>query len=172
MKAVSDPTSSSYRHYVTTAQWEARFSPTQAEVGQATAWLRSQGFKVGAVSSDRMTVEASGTAAQVESAFVTSLATYKVAGHSIRYASRDLSVPSSVASAITGVLGVNQTVATPAAASQGAPAAASAAPATASPYPPAPSAFVRCQALRDVLRREDHDHDLRERVPRVRQHAA
>ena len=68
VRAVSSPGSSSYRHYLTTAQWEARFSPSAGEVRSARNWLRSEGFKVGAVSKDRITVSASGTAAQVENA--------------------------------------------------------------------------------------------------------
>ncbi len=66
VKSVSDPTSSSYRHYVTTKQWEAQFSPTASEVNQAVKWLKSEGFSVGTVPADRITVPASGTAAQVE----------------------------------------------------------------------------------------------------------
>ena len=64
LRAVSSPGSRSYRHYLTTAQWEARFSPTASQVRSARQWLRSQGFRVGAVSKDRITVSASGTAAR------------------------------------------------------------------------------------------------------------
>jgi subtilase family serine protease len=42
MKAVSTPGSASYRHFLTTSQWEARFSPTKAQVALARKWLRSQ----------------------------------------------------------------------------------------------------------------------------------
>src|SRR5581483_1337834 len=56
LKAVSTPGSASYRHYLTAAQWEARFSPTKAQVAQARKWLRRQGFHVGTVSKDRMTI--------------------------------------------------------------------------------------------------------------------
>jgi subtilase family serine protease len=34
-RAVSDPASSSYRHYLSPAQWERRFSPTESSVGAA-----------------------------------------------------------------------------------------------------------------------------------------
>ena len=78
VKSVSDPTSSSYRHYVTTKQWEARFSPSVSDVNQAEAWLKSEGFTVGALPADRITVPASGTAAQVEKTFGTSLGEYTV----------------------------------------------------------------------------------------------
>ena len=84
--AVSTPGSASYRHYLTAAQWEARFSPAAAEVSTARSWLASEGFKVGATSADRITISASGTAAQVEKAFGTTLGKYKVNGHVVRLA--------------------------------------------------------------------------------------
>jgi subtilase family serine protease len=113
VKAVSDPTSADFRHYVTAAQWEARFSPTTAQVRTAENWLKVAGFKVGAISADRLTISASGTAAQVDKAFDTQLGNYKVHGETLREASRGLSVPASIAGVVSGVLGVNQVAATP-----------------------------------------------------------
>jgi subtilase family serine protease len=50
LRTVSTPGSRSYRHYLRTAQWVARFSPTNAEIARATRWLRGEGFNVGRVS--------------------------------------------------------------------------------------------------------------------------
>jgi len=111
VQSVSTPGSAEYRHYVTAAQWEARFSPTQDQVNQVTSWLRSQGFSVGAVAKDRTTVAATGTAAQVESAFGTNLQNYNVAGQTVRMATTNLSVPSSLSGIVAGAMGVNQTIA-------------------------------------------------------------
>ncbi|HEY3830748.1 MAG TPA: protease pro-enzyme activation domain-containing protein [Acidimicrobiia bacterium] len=145
--AVSTPGSASYRHYVSSAQWEARFAPTADQVTKATAWLRSEGFDVGAVSGDHITISASGSAAQVEHAFGTSLENYKVNGRTARYATGDLSVPASLAGTIAGAIGVNENLFKPSITSgANAPAATTPAPqATAnakSPYPPATPAFV------------------------------
>jgi subtilase family serine protease len=139
--SVSTPGSANYRHYLTAAQWEGRFSPTAGQVASARGWLRSEGFRVGAVSRDRMTIAASGTAAQVENAFGTGLAKYRVAGHTVRLATRTMSVPAALAGSVAGAMGVNQTVATPAVANQAAATAASK-PAAKNPFPPAPPAFV------------------------------
>jgi subtilase family serine protease len=125
-RSVSTPGSANFRHYLTAGQWEARYSPTSASVTNASNWLKSEGFKVGAVSADRITIAASGTAGQVERAFNTSLANYRVAGHTVRLASRDMSVPASLAGTITGALGVNQILARPDAIN----------------YPPPPAAFI------------------------------
>jgi len=114
VKAVSDPSSAQYRHYLTDAQWIARYAPTQASVASAETWLRQQGFKVGKVPADRLFVPASGTAAQVESAFGTTLSNYKVNGRTVRLANSSLSIPSAISGAVSGVTGVNQAVAQPA----------------------------------------------------------
>lgn len=125
-RSVSTPGSSNFRHYLTTAQWEARYSPTSAAVAKARSWLQSQGFHVGAVSADRITIAASGTAGQVERAFSTSLANYRVGKHTVRLASKDMSVPASLAGTIAGTVGVNQSIAKPQAVN----------------YPPPPPAFI------------------------------
>jgi subtilase family serine protease len=141
VKSVSSPGSTSFRHYVTAAQWESRFSPTTKQVTAARNWLRSEGFKVGAVSKDRITISASGTAAQVEKAFGTGLENYKVDGQVVRLATQNLSVPAALAGDVVGALGVNQNLASPADTS-GLPLKATTPAKTSDPYPPAPPAFV------------------------------
>ncbi len=136
--AVSDPGSAQYRHYLTDAQWIARYAPTQASVASAENWLRQQGFKVGSVPADRLFVSAQGSAAQVENAFGTTLGSFKVNGHTLRLANSKLSIPTSIAGIVSGVTGVNQGIATPALSNGAASEAATAtAPSDAEPPPPA-----------------------------------
>jgi subtilase family serine protease len=138
--AVSTPGSAQYRHFVTQAQWIARFAPTSAAVASAENWLRQNGFKVGAVPADRLFVPASGTAAQVEQAFGTTLGTFRVNGVSVRLANSALSIPASIAGVVAGVVGVNQSVATNDL-SAGAAATPSSKAGSASQEPPPPAAF-------------------------------
>ncbi len=112
-QAVSTPGSVSYGHYLTPAQWESRFSPTTASVNDVKSFLTGNGFTVGQVSSDRMAVEASGTAAQVQRAFGTSLSYHRVQGDTLLLADKDLSIPSDIADVVGGVSGVSDTVARP-----------------------------------------------------------
>ncbi len=112
-QAVSDPNSPSYRHYLTPAQWEKRFSPTQASVEAVSSWLRSQGIAVQAVTADRMTVQASSPAATIEKAFGTSLGQYRQRGQVVRLSSGALKVPGNIAPLISGVTGVDQSAAKP-----------------------------------------------------------
>jgi len=111
-RAVSSPGNALYRHYLTAAKWESRYSPTANAVAQARAWLRQEGFKLGAVSKDRMTVSASGSAALVERAFGTKLDNYRVAGETVRLASTALSIPASLARIVIGAIGINEIPAT------------------------------------------------------------
>jgi subtilase family serine protease len=146
VQSVSAPGSANYRHYLTAAQWEAQFSPTQDQVDQVTSWLQSQGFSVGTVSKDRTTIAASGTAAQVESAFGTDLQNYKLAGQTVRMATANLSVPSSLSGIVAGAMGVNQTVAKTQDVGNpdipGSAHAQKARVAKAGQFPPAPPAFL------------------------------
>ncbi|HTZ85422.1 MAG TPA: S53 family peptidase [Solirubrobacteraceae bacterium] len=107
-RAVSDPTNASYRHFLTTAQWEKRFSPSKSSVEAVSAWLSSQGIAVEGVSADRMTIQASTSAATIEHAFGTSLAQYRLRGKTLRANTGALSVPAAIAPLISGVSGVAQ----------------------------------------------------------------
>jgi subtilase family serine protease len=112
VRQVSSPGSSLYRHYLTDAQWVARFGPTTAAVARARAWLRQEGFTVGTVAKDRLFVSASGTAAAVERAFGVQLGYYNVNGHKVRLAKGTMTIPSSLAGTVSGTVGVNQYVET------------------------------------------------------------
>jgi subtilase family serine protease len=144
LQAVSTPGSAEYRHYLTAAQWEARFSPTDAQVAAAEQWLTSQGFTLGGVSKDRFTISASGTAAQVESAFGTSLENYNIAGTTRRMATSNLSIPTSLAGFVAGAMGVNENIATAdnTNGSDGTRATAAVSNNAASNDPPAPQVFL------------------------------
>ncbi len=139
---VSTPGNASYGEFLTPAQWEARFSPSAADVDQVEQFLTQSGLTVINVSRDRMAVEASGTAAQVEQAFGTSLSMHQVDGQSLVLADQNLSVPSNIAGIVGGVSGVSDTLEKPDK-TVGAPTTASS-PTPASgnqnqpPFPPSP----------------------------------
>ena len=154
VKSVSDPTSSSYRHYVTAKQWEDQFSPTAAAVNQAETWLKSEGFSVGAIPADRITVPASGTVAQVEKAFGTNLGEYTVNGQTLREADGPVAIPTAIAGSVGAVMGINEIAAQPGALGA------------------SPSCLRHRPALLELLRRVDQDHDLRQPESRLSEHHA
>jgi subtilase family serine protease len=108
IRQVSTPGSKTFHHYLTLAQFNSRYGPTSASISKAEAWLRGQGFKVTGMPKTKLYVSASGTAAQVEKAFGVKLGMYMVNGVKLREAAGALSVPASLGSSVSGVVGVNQ----------------------------------------------------------------
>ncbi|MFG2379326.1 protease pro-enzyme activation domain-containing protein [Streptomyces sp. NPDC048504] len=106
---VSNPRSSSYGHYLTKAQFAARFGRTDAEVKQVKEYLRAQGLTVGKVHSGNLLVDASGTAAQLERAFGTKLSTWKdtKSGRAFYANETAPTLPTGIAGLVSDVTGLN-----------------------------------------------------------------
>src|SRR5438309_4590930 len=109
-QAVSDPKSPSYRQYLTPQQFRLQFAPSQSQVGAIQSWLRSQGLFVEYTPMNNHYVSAEGTVAQAQAAFGTSFGIYSVGGLSLRSPSADVTIPSSLASIVTGVIGLDDSV--------------------------------------------------------------
>src|SRR5260370_2095953 len=107
-RAVSDPRSSSYRHYLTPAQFRRQFAPTANQVAQVQNWLTSQGFNLVYTPANNHYVSAEGTVGQAQVAFGTSFGTYKTHGQTLRSPSADVSIPSSLTGVVSGVVGLDQ----------------------------------------------------------------
>jgi subtilase family serine protease len=109
-RAVSNPRSSSYRHYLTPAQFRQQFAPTATQVAQVQSWLTSQGFTLVYTPKNNHYVSAQGTVAQAQAAFGVSMGMYKAKdlGLTLRAPSADVSIPSSLASVVNGVAGLDQ----------------------------------------------------------------
>ena len=105
--AVSTPGNAEYGHYLTAAQFAAKYSPTQAQVSQVEQYLAAAGLKVTGVSGNRQVVDASGTASQVGSAFHTTLSNYTSGSKHYRTNDSAVSLPSSVSGLVQGVSGLD-----------------------------------------------------------------
>ena len=106
-KAVSDPNSPSYGQYLSPAQFRQQFAPDQAQVGAVQSWLRGQGFSVNYTPANNHYVSAEGTVAQAQAAFGRAFGTYKVHGKTVRSPTGDVSIPRSLASIVTSVVGLD-----------------------------------------------------------------
>lgn len=106
-RAVTTPGSSSFRHFLTPTQFRARFAPSQSAVNAVRSWLQDQGFSVNYVPTNNHYVSAEGTVAQASAAFGVSFGMYSVDGLLVRSPSSALTVPSSIASSISGVIGLD-----------------------------------------------------------------
>jgi kumamolisin len=93
IRAASTPGSPQYGHYLTNAQYLAKYAPTEAEVRAARSWLTSQGLAVTGVSSDNLLVHVEGKAKDVERAFDVVIDDYSHNGRAFHSNDRDPSVP-------------------------------------------------------------------------------
>lgn len=140
---LSDPTSADYKHWLTTAQYDARYAPTQASADAVSSFLASKGLTVTGVEAHRRYVVATGTTAQLGSAFGVSLGSYRHDGQTVTAPGSAVVLPASVGANVLTVTGLDTTLVTkthdnvtPATVS------ASAAAATASPSAVPPAGFV------------------------------
>jgi subtilase family serine protease len=105
--AVSTPGNAQYRHFLTTAQYRARFAPPRTSVASASAWLRASGMRVTGVEAGNRYVMATGSAAAAQRAFGTSLSLYRVKNKLVRSPSSDISIPASLRGVVMGVTGLD-----------------------------------------------------------------
>lgn len=105
LAAQSDPHSSLYHNYLKRGDYLKYFSPTQADVDTVTSFLRSQGLVVDSVSSDRLLISASGSTSSIERAFNIQVADYSFQGRTVYAPTSEPTVPSNVASVVTGITG-------------------------------------------------------------------
>src|SRR6478672_12523222 len=107
--AVSDPSSAQYRQFLTSAQYDATYAPTQAQVDQVSGYLSGAGLAVTGVEAHRRYVEASGTSSQLGSAFGVQLGTFTHDGQTVTAPSSAAAVPSSIAGNVLTVTGLDTT---------------------------------------------------------------
>ena len=106
--AVSEPGSSLYRHFLTVAQFRARFAPTDQQIAAVEGSLRSHGLAPGSVTANGLLIPVSASAGRLASAFGTSFAQVKLRSGRTAFANtRAPQFDASVASLIQGVIGLD-----------------------------------------------------------------
>lgn len=101
--AVEDPAGPSYRHFLTPAQFDARFGVPAATAQGVRGWATAQGLSAVTAIGSGDYLLLSGTAAQVESTFGVALHDYSVAGKTYVANTAAPLVPA----AVDGVLGLD-----------------------------------------------------------------
>ncbi|WP_078901023.1 S53 family peptidase [Actinacidiphila yeochonensis] len=104
-KAVSDPQSATYAHYLTAAQAQARFGATAAQREAVRSWLTSSGLKVTGSNQHFLTV--TGTVKSAEKAFGTQLHNYAKGSHTYHAPAATASAPASLKGAVLTVTGLD-----------------------------------------------------------------
>ena len=105
-RAVADPASPHYRHYLSPAAARARFGSTVDQVRAVTSWLGSAGLRTRAVNDD--SIDVTGTVAAAAKAFGTGFDRYAVGGRTYRAPARDASVPARLAPDVLAVTGLDE----------------------------------------------------------------
>ena len=77
VKEVSDPKSSSYRHYVTPSQFTERFGPSQQQFDALIGFAQANGLTVTGGSRDSMDVQLEGSVATIEKALHVTMGVYQ-----------------------------------------------------------------------------------------------
>lgn len=111
--SVSNPISPDFRKFLTPQQVGENFGAPAKSVNDAVAFLKANGLKIQMIAPNRMAILANGTAAQLQTAFGTTLK--RLAGPApdsrattiYRSNTQPLSVPSNLAGVITNVYGLS-----------------------------------------------------------------
>jgi subtilase family serine protease len=113
VQAVSDPASASYGRYLSPSDFASRFAASDADVAAVVKFLRNAGLSVSTDPSDANQVTATGTVAQAEAAFATTVHHYAFRGRLVDAPARTLSVPSSLDGKVLAVAGLTEAPMTP-----------------------------------------------------------
>jgi len=101
------PASPNYHKWLTPAQFADQFGLSTSDIAKVTAWLSSQGFTVTSTAPSRTFITFSGTAAQVEQAFGTSIHSLSLNGEKHFANLTDPAIPAALASVVSGVTGLH-----------------------------------------------------------------
>ena len=113
LAALYDKNSPSYHRWLTTGQFDARYAPTPAARSAVAKFLSSSGLTV-VPSGSPFLVRATGSSAQIQRTFHTTLNSFKDPQGTKYFAnSTPVYVPGSLAGAAMGVIGLTNTCATP-----------------------------------------------------------
>jgi subtilase family serine protease len=107
MNRLHDPSDAEYHHWLSLAEIENRFGPTEEDIHTVSAWLESHGFTVNVVYRANGVIDFSGPASAIREAFHTEIHNLEVRGEHRIANIRDPRVPAALASAVHGVTSMN-----------------------------------------------------------------
>jgi len=106
--ALGTPGNALFHHYLSPAEYAARFGAPAADYASVVAWARGHALTVGEAYTARTVLPLSGTVAAVQAAFGVNFNTYKKASGTTYYAAdRAPVLPADIAGKISGVIGLS-----------------------------------------------------------------
>src|ERR1700722_3481160 len=106
--AQENPASAEYQHFLTPAQYDARFAVSRTSLDRTLAWLRGGGAQIQETSGARDFVEISATVTQIDKLFATTINRYEAKGVSFLANAGAPSVPAGLN--VLTVMGLNTLV--------------------------------------------------------------
>jgi len=107
MSDVQNPQSAEYRHWLTPAEYGARFGASPDDVQTIVAWLQSQGLTVERISPAANVINFSGNVGQLDAAFATSIHSLTVRGESHLANITEPQLPRAIAPAVKSIVGLD-----------------------------------------------------------------
>jgi subtilase family serine protease len=105
LEAVSDPDSPRYAKYLSSEEFESKYSPAAEDLAAVRSYLESEGFSITYAPRNRLFVTARATVADVERVFATRLGQYEADKGELRRAPIEpAQVPAVIAARVSGVL--------------------------------------------------------------------
>ncbi|MBB5339154.1 protease pro-enzyme activation domain-containing protein [Tunturiibacter gelidoferens] len=108
-----NPSSASYHQWLTPEQFGTRFGLSSADIAKVSTWLTSQGLTITRTARSSTFISFSGTVAQVQQAFGTSIHSLSLNGEPHISNVTDPVLPSAIAGVVTSIVGLNDFKAKP-----------------------------------------------------------
>jgi biotin operon repressor len=102
-----DRSSPNFHKWLTPQEFGNQFGASEADIQKITSWLQSHGFQIENVANGRNVIQFSGNAAQVQSAFHTSIHKYTINSQEHWANASDPSIPAALTPAVAGVASLN-----------------------------------------------------------------
>jgi subtilase family serine protease len=102
-----DPGSPSYHQWLTSEQFGARFGLSSSDLATVSSWLTSQGFTITSVAKSSTFITFSGTVAQAQQSFGTTIHNVSLNGEQHITNLTDPTIPSAIANVTLAVTGLN-----------------------------------------------------------------
>src|SRR5277367_887480 len=107
LAAQLEPGSPSYHQWLTPEQFGARFGLSASDLAQVSAWITSQGFTITSVARSSTFITFSGTVAQAQQAFGTTIHNVSLNGEQHITNLTDPTLPLAIAGVVNAVTGLN-----------------------------------------------------------------
>ncbi len=107
MDEQNGPDSANYHHWLTAQELGDKFGPSAEDIDTITSWLREHGLEVNIVYPNKMVIDFSGTAGQVQEAFRTEIHNLNVNGRSHYANMTDPQIPEALSAAVVGVVSLH-----------------------------------------------------------------